>query len=49
MLLATFTNDFIAKSDLETAEIAANMSGHDGQEGMDAFINKRKPVFTGTR
>jgi len=25
------------------------MSGHDGQEGMDAFINKRKPVFTGTR
>ena len=49
LLLATFTNDFIAQTDLETAEIAANMSGHDGQEGMDAFINKRKPVFTGTR
>ncbi len=46
---STFTNDFISQTDLETAEIVANMSGHDGQEGLDAFINKRTPDFMGKR
>ncbi|MEE2803362.1 MAG: enoyl-CoA hydratase/isomerase family protein [Pseudomonadota bacterium] len=49
LLLSTFTNDFATQTDAETAEIAANMSGRDGQEGMDAFINKRRPAFTGTQ
>ena len=49
LLLSTFTNDFATQTDAETTEIAANMSGRDGQEGMDAFINKRRPAFTGTQ
>lgn len=49
MLQTTFANDFIAQTDIETQEIAANMAGHDGSEGIDAFVNKRKPEFKGMR
>jgi hypothetical protein len=37
----------MAQTALETREIGANMTGRDGQEGLEAFINKRAPVFTG--
>lgn len=47
MLNASFDNDFITQTDMETQEIGANMTGADGQEGLDAFINKRRPTFTG--
>ena len=47
MLHASFGNDFMAQTTLETREIGANMTGRDGQEGLEAFINKRAPVFTG--
>ena len=47
MLNASFDNDFITQTDMETQEIGANMTGADGQEGLDAFINKRLPTFTG--
>ena len=49
MLQTTFSNGFIEQTDIETEEIAANMSGHDGREGIDAFVNKRKPEFKGRR
>ena len=49
MLETTFANDFVAQTDIETQEISANMAGHDGKEGIDAFINKRKPNFKGVR
>ena len=49
MLQTTFSNGFIEQTNIETEEIAANMSGHDGREGIDAFVNKRKPEFKGRR
>ncbi|GIT54581.1 MAG: hypothetical protein Ct9H300mP16_17410 [Pseudomonadota bacterium] len=42
MLQTTFSNGFIEQTNIETEEIAANMSGHDGREGIDAFVNKGK-------
>ncbi|HCY13988.1 MAG TPA: enoyl-CoA hydratase [Gammaproteobacteria bacterium] len=47
MLQACFENDFITQTNIETIEIAANLAGQDGQEGIDAFINKRAPQFRG--
>ena len=49
MLETTFANNFVAQTDIETQEISANMAGHDGKEGIDAFVNKRKPNFKGVR
>ena len=49
LLETTFANNFVAQTDIETQEIAANMAGHDGKEGIDAFVNKRKPNFKGMR
>jgi 1,4-dihydroxy-2-naphthoyl-CoA synthase len=42
-----FENGFITQTNIETVEIAANLAGQDGQEGIDAFINKRVPQFRG--
>ena len=49
LLNTSLNNDFLNQTKLETREISANMTGADGQEGLDAFINKRLPVFTGKR
>ncbi|MGB1612483.1 MAG: enoyl-CoA hydratase/isomerase family protein [Arenicellales bacterium] len=49
LLHDSFDRDFLTHTAIETREIGANMTGADGQEGLDAFINKRAPIFNGTR
>ena len=49
LLHTSLNNNFLTQTKLETQEIGANMTGIDGQEGLDAFINKRSPVFSGKR
>jgi len=45
LLLATYGNDIETQLDLEARLIAGNADGADGREGIDAFLNKRAPVF----
>ena len=46
-LNASFTNDLDAQLDLEAELQQAAGSTEDYAEGVDAFINKRKPVYSG--
>lgn len=47
-LLATAYSDTMeTQLDKETVSIASMMRTHDGPEGINAFLNKRKPVFRG--
>jgi 2-(1,2-epoxy-1,2-dihydrophenyl)acetyl-CoA isomerase len=47
MLLQSFDNDLISQLELEGKSIVEMASTSDGQEGIRAFVEKRKPVFTG--
>lgn len=47
MLVESFTNPVETQMEIEARHIAALASSPDGREGIDAFVNKRKPVFTG--
>ncbi|MBT6275689.1 MAG: enoyl-CoA hydratase [Chromatiales bacterium] len=47
LLAETFTTAFEAQMERESRMIADMMRSRDGREGMDAFLNKRKPNFTG--
>jgi len=49
LLADTFQNSLETQIELETRHIAANAVGHDGIEGIDAFVTKRKPGFKGAR
>ena len=45
LLRETYRNDYAEQLALEAALIAANADAADGQEGIDAFLNKRSPQF----
>ena len=45
LLLSTWNNDLETQMDEEAAGISQCLSSEDGQEGMAAFLEKRKPVF----
>jgi 2-(1,2-epoxy-1,2-dihydrophenyl)acetyl-CoA isomerase len=49
LLADTFQNPIETQIELETRHIAANGKGHDGREGVAAFVAKRKPEFKGIR
>jgi enoyl-CoA hydratase/carnithine racemase len=46
-LVASATNDLETQMDLETDFIAGMTETKDGLEGMNAFLEKRSPNFTG--
>lgn len=46
-LAETEANSFEDQLDIERSDIAASMASKDAQEGVDAFIARRKPHFTG--
>ena len=45
MLAVSFDNGLESQMEIESQHIAAAAASADGQEGIDAFIAKRKPVF----
>jgi 2-(1,2-epoxy-1,2-dihydrophenyl)acetyl-CoA isomerase len=47
LLIESATNELEAQLDLETRFIVEMAGSRDGIEGMNAFLEKRKPVFTG--
>lgn len=46
LLASTFNESLETQMELESRGIAASLSNSDGQEGIAAFLNKRKPDFT---
>ncbi|BFM14838.1 enoyl-CoA hydratase-related protein [Maricurvus nonylphenolicus] len=46
MLDQTFSNGLESQMELEARSIAELAAAEDGQEGIHAFLNKRKPVFS---
>ncbi|MFT5392982.1 MAG: 2-(1,2-epoxy-1,2-dihydrophenyl)acetyl-CoA isomerase [Gammaproteobacteria bacterium] len=47
LLDTTFSNGLETQMELEAREIVNNAKGLDGREGIDAFVNKRKPSYVG--
>ena len=47
LLSQTFQQSLETQLEMESRNIAANAATADGREGLDAFINKRKPAFKG--
>jgi len=47
LLIDTYDNSLESQMELEGRIIADRAAGRDGLEGIDAFVNKRAPVFTG--
>ena len=48
MLLSSFSSPIESQLDNETRHIVGTMDTHDGPHGLNAFLNKEKPVFTGS-
>lgn len=46
LLISTFNESLETQMELESRGIAASLSNSDGQEGIAAFLGKRKPSFT---
>ena len=47
--ISSESESFESQMVLEASAIAQNAKGKDGQEGIRAFLNKEKPIFTGER
>ena len=47
LLTETFSNHLERQMEAESRGLAQALSGEEGQEGMRAFLEKRKPVFPG--
>ena len=47
LLLSSFSESFESQMVLEVGEIARNAMSKDGQEGIQAFLNKRPPEYKG--
>ncbi len=47
LLLASAHNSLETQMELEARAISALSAGEDGQEGINAFLEKRKPEFMG--
>lgn len=47
MLVESFTNPLETQMEIEARMIAERSASPDGREGIDAFVHKRKPDFTG--
>ena len=47
LLNGTFDQSLETQMELEARAIAEMITTADGQEGLDAFLNKRKPEFKG--
>ncbi|MFT3965840.1 MAG: enoyl-CoA hydratase-related protein [Sphingobium sp.] len=47
LFAATYANDFATQLDLEANSISAALTRPDGANAVKAFLDKRKPVFTG--
>lgn len=48
MLLSSFSSPIESQLDNETRHIVGTMDTHDGPHGLNAFLNKEKPRFTGS-
>ena len=47
LLASTFSESLETQMELEARGIAAMAGGADGREGIEAFVAKRAPKFTG--
>ena len=47
LLNQSFDNGLETQMEFEARAIAGLITTEDGQEGLDAFLNKRKPEFKG--
>ncbi len=47
LMMESFQNGLETQMELESRSIAARASSADGREGVGAFAEKRKPVFSG--
>ena len=48
MLLSSFSSPIESQLDSETRHIVGTMDTHDGPHGLNAFLNKERPRFTGS-
>ena len=48
MLLSSFSSPIESQLDNETRHIVGTMDTYDGPHGLNAFLNKEKPKFTGS-
>jgi 2-(1,2-epoxy-1,2-dihydrophenyl)acetyl-CoA isomerase len=47
LLTTAYSESLEAQLDAESRGIATTMGSRDGRHGLDSFLNKKKPEFTG--